>query len=86
MSGYSTHVQDQVKLQDVQAQVFDRVLAQLAEHFEHFAIVVTPGGGGEVLAPPRWGWSGNRLILTGAIEMAKADMIHSKGNRSGGRA
>lgn len=59
---------------DVQRQVYDRVVAQMAEHFDCFVVIAVPGGGGEPLSGPSWSWNGNRVILTGAVELAKLDI------------
>ena len=57
--------------QAVQARKLADVTAILAEHFEHFAVVVIPGGGGDKLGPPQWTFNGNRPMLVGAAEMMK---------------
>ena len=67
-------MENNVKLQTVQAQVVDRVSGLLSEHFEHFVIAVVPGGGGDPLGQPEWVWRGNRCLLTGVVELAKLDM------------
>lgn len=70
-------MENRVKMQEVQAQVLNRVSAQLSEHFDHFVIAVVPGGGGDPLGAPEWLWSGNRCLLTGVVELAKSDIVNN---------
>lgn len=75
-------MKDDITLEEAQADALDRISAQLAEHFEHFVVTVVPGGGGEPLGQPEWTWGGNTCLLTGLIEMAKADITRVDGPRS----
>lgn len=70
---------DQIKLQNVQAKALERLSAIASEHFEHFAIVVIPGGGGEPLRGPQWTSSGNKCALVGAIDIAKLHIVGAIG-------
>ena len=65
------------QLQAVQAKKLADVSAVLAEHFEHFAVVVIPGGGGEKLGLPRWTFGGNRCHVMGAVEIMKLHIAGS---------
>lgn len=65
-------------LQAVQMKVLGDVSARLAEHFDHFAILVVPGGGGEKLGIPQWTFNGNHCLLVGATEYMK---LHIAGAR-----
>ena len=63
--------------QVVQARKLADVSAILAEHFDHFAVVVVPGGGGEKLGNPQWMFGGNRCQVLGAVEMMKIHVVGS---------
>jgi len=69
----------QVKLQAVQAKTLEKLSAIASEHFEHFAIVVIPGGGGDPLRGPQWTYSGNKCALVGAIDIAKLHIVGAIG-------